>query len=124
MNSPRFPQLVGFMGGKGVVARWVESSASGTIEVLDGIHRGQVIPFSFPPLSGPANQSRRASAPELSRLDSCVTEGHDSGEFTLTADDVLALGLEPAVGYTGAAVRVDQTFMTKVWITSAQLAAR
>lgn len=124
MSTPRFPQLVGFMGGKGVVARWVESSASGTIEVLDGTHEGQVIDFSFPPFSGPANQSRRASAPDLSRLATCVTEGHDGGEFTLTADDVLALGLKPSVEYIGAAVRVDQHFMTKVWINSAQLAAR
>jgi hypothetical protein len=124
MSAPRFPQLVGFMGGKGVVARWVESSASGTIEVLDGIHDGQAIAFSFPPFSGPANHSRRASAPDLSRLDTCVTEGHDAGEFTLTADDVMALGLEPGVEYIGAGVRVEQTFMTKVWIQSTQLAAR
>ena len=72
MPSPRFPIQVGFMDGKGVVARWFDQSYYAKIVGPDQV-ASKAVPFAPDPFSGPVNKSRRASSLDLSGLATCIS---------------------------------------------------
>ena len=121
MPVPHFPTQVGFLDGKGAVARWVATTNTGTLTVLDGAHKGQVIPFDIDE-AGPANASRRVSAPDLSTLATCTRSEESSDTFQVDQGTADFLGLDSS--YIGANVTSKDSFSLTVWVNPVQLAHR
>jgi hypothetical protein len=131
MPAPRFPELVGFLEGRGVVAQWVANDADGTLTVLNGVHQGQSIAldtlnldFGPAPLPGRSHRPVPASATDLDdKFTSCTRTDHlDPSPTTLTQEDLDQLGLDSS--YLGAVVTVDGSANTTVWISRMQLSQR
>ena len=119
--TPRFPIHVGFMDGKGVVARWFDQSYSAKI-VLPAEVADDAVAFAPDPFSGPATMSRRASSPDLSSLATCTSAGEATSPYTLDAAMAEMFGL-PASSI-GTPVMVHEAFSLTVYITTQQVAAR
>lgn len=131
MPTPRFPELVGFLDGRGVVAQWVANDADGTLTVLSGVHQGESIPldalnldFGPAPVPGRSHRPPPASATDLDgKFTSCTrTDQLDPNPTTLTQDDLDQLGLDSS--YLGALVTVEGSASATVWINRVQLSHR
>lgn len=118
---PRFPAQVGFVDGRGIVARWFVSSDRGSLTILDGDYAGDVISFDSH-VSGPLNHSRRATPLDLANFTSCTSEGSQDYQSVLTQSDIDILGLEAK--YLGASARVVDASSTIVWVSPVQFAHR
>ena len=118
---PQFPTQVGFIGGKGAVARWFGVQDIGSVTILDGAHEGEVF-ANDNAFTGPANHSRRASLPDLSMLATCTGTDDYSYHFAMDQESVDFLGLDSS--YLGAQAHVEGTSSTTVWINPVQLAHR
>lgn len=118
---PRFPTQVGFIGGKGAVARWFGVQDTGAVTILDGAHAGEVFAIDNA-FTGPANRSRRASPPDLSTLATCTGVEDYRYDFALDQESADFLGLDAS--YLGAQAHVEGTSSTTVWINAVQLAHR
>lgn len=123
MPSPRFPIQVGFMDGKGVVARWFTQSYRAEIVGPDEV-AGDAVPFEPDPYAGFANMSRRASSPDLSRLASCTSSGEAMTEHALDAEAVAMFGLPVSSIDPETEVLVHEVFSLTVYINAKQVAAR
>lgn len=131
MPTPRFPEWVGFLDGRGVVAQWVANDADGTLTVLTGPHTAQVIPldelnldFGPAPLPGRSHRPLPASASDLDAMFTSCTrvDQFDPSPTVLTQDDLDQLGLDSS--YLGALVTVEGSASTTVWINRVQLSHR
>ena len=121
MPRPTFPIQVGFMDGKGVVARWFDQTYSAEIVEPAGV-AGVADPFAPDPFSGPANMSRRASTLDLSSLATCTNSGEATSPYVLDAEAATMFGLPDS--YIGTAVMVHEVFSLTVYINAKQVAAR
>jgi hypothetical protein len=121
MPSPRFPIQVGFMDGKGVVARWFDQAFSAKIvapkEVAD-----VAVAYTPDPFSGPVNRSRRAGALDLSGLATCSSAQDAVSSWELDAETVSLFGLDES--FSGAVVDVQEVSSLTVYINAKQVAAR
>ncbi len=121
MPSPRFPIQVGFMDGRGVVARWFDQSFRAEIVAPDEVADVAEV-FAPDPFSGAANRSRRASSPDLSGLATCTSAQDAVNTWVLDAETVSLFGLDES--FIGASVDVHEVSSLTVYINAKQVAAR
>ncbi|MFC6239732.1 hypothetical protein [Longivirga aurantiaca] len=121
MDVPRFPSQVGFLGGKGAVARWIASEETVTVTVLDGVHANEVIAVDND-YAGAANKGARAPQPDLLRLATCSTSESYNYEDVLTAETAGYVGLDAS--YVGATVNFTGSATRTVWVNPVQLSKR
>lgn len=121
MPSPRFPIQVGFMSGRGVVARWFDQSFRAEI-----VAPAEVVPdaevFAPDPFSGAVNSSRRASTPDLSGLATCSSTQDALSWWVLDAETAAMFGLDES--FAGTSVEVHEESSLTVYINAKQVAAR
>ncbi len=118
---PQFPTQVGFINGKGAVARWISAEETVTVTVLDGVHAGEVIAVDND-YAGAANKGARAPQPDLSQLATCsISESYDY-EDVLTEETAGYVGLDAS--YVGATVNFTGSVTRTVWVNPVQLAHR
>ena len=121
MPSPRFPIQVGFMDGRGVVARWFDQSFRAEIVAPEKVAAAAEA-FAPDPFSGPANNSRRASTPDLSGLATCTSTQDALSWWMLDAETAGLFGLDES--FAGTLVEVHEESSLTVYINAKQVAAR
>jgi hypothetical protein len=121
MDLGRFPTQVGFIDGKGAVARWIAIEETVTVTVLDGDHEGEVMVVEND-FDAPANKGRRTIQPDLSQLATCAVAESFDYEDVLTEETVAYLGLDAS--YIGATVNFSGSNSRTVWVNPVQLSQR
>jgi hypothetical protein len=129
MPSPRFPIQVGFIGGKGVVARWFESEFNVTLLALYDANTEEELEIpndvtaAEGQFAGPANMSRRVSQPNLAGLVTC-TKIEENLTYTMPLDQeaVDMFGLDDS--YIDTEVMIEEDSKLTVYINPKQFAAR
>jgi hypothetical protein len=124
MAVPRFPAQVGFVDGRGIVARWFAGTETGRVTILA---TGEVIHFAIN-FEGPLNRSQRVAPLDFANLTSCTSAGsRPLFGYTLTQWDVDYLGLD-RLGlhppYAGALANIVDYDSTTVWVNPVQFAHR
>ena len=123
VDLPHFPHQVGFVDGKGVVARWMHLFDSGSLTITA---TAEVFPFDVE-LWGPTNPGRRTTEPDLLRLVECTISFAGSNTITLTADDIaqlLALGVALDSTYVGAEATIEESGYETLYVDPVQLSRR
>jgi hypothetical protein len=122
VDTRGLPMRSAWVDERGIVAKAFSRSEDGIVTLADGT----VAPFAFaegPSVdTGRTGRSHVVSAAALSNTTACRQQGQEDFTFTLSAEDVALIQIDP--GYIGTEARVTGTFALTVFIAAGQLAAR